>query len=388
MRKILFTYIHELKSCISDIGVMVFLLLVPAGYPLLYSYIYSQEVVRDIPVATVDHSQSSLSRTFLRNTDATPDVSTAYSCTDLQSARRLMKENKVKGIIYIPQNFEDNIKQGEQAHISIFCSMASFFYYKAILVACTEVSLSMNTHIQASELTGATAQEIKITTSPLPSEAVGLSNHSTGFANFVIPAILMLVLQQIQLLGIGMRMGTEYERRGTTKRQQPVSNIIGCSAAYLTISAPVAAYVLCIVPHIFGLSQLANGATLTLFMLPYLLASIFLAITIGNFIHSREMPMMLFVFTSIPLLFLSGISWPGSNIPLFWKIISYIFPSTPGINGFVAINNMGANLADVSTEYCILWMQTIIYFITSVISQKSKQKESTKNRQKKRLSRI
>ena len=369
MRKIILAYLHELRCCTGDIGVMVFLLLVPLGYPLLYSYIYSRQVVRDIPVAVVDHSQSSMSRTFTRNTDATPDVAVAYSCCDIPSARQLMEKNKVKGIIYIPQNFGTEIKEGRQAHVSIFCSMASFFYYKAILVACTEVSLALNSSIQAQELTGATAEETIIATSPLPNEAIGLSNPTEGFANFIIPAILILVLQQVQLLGIGMRMGTEYEKSGGQRPALDTSSILGRGAAYLTICLPVAAYVLCVVPHIFGLPQLADGTTLALFALPYLLACIFLAMTLGSIVHSRESAMLLFVFTSIPLLFLSGISWPGSSAPLFWKIFSYLFPSTPAINGFVAINNMGAALADVSFEYCVLWAQAALFFTTAICLQ-------------------
>ena len=77
--------------------------------------------------------------------------------------------------------------------------------------------------------------------------------------------------------------------------------------------------------------------------------------------------MMIYVFTSVPLLFISGISWPGSAIPEFWKVVSWIFPSTFGINGFVRINNMGATLPDVATEYHALWLQAGIYFLTTCI---------------------
>ena len=75
--------------------------------------------------------------------------------------------------------------------------------------------------------------------------------------------------------------------------------------------------------------------------------------------------MLIFVFTSVPLLFISGISWPGAAIPPFWKYVSYIFPSTFGINGFVKINNMGATLSEVAFEYKALWIQAGVYFLTT-----------------------
>lgn len=82
-------------------------------------------------------------------------------------------------------------------------------------------------------------------------------------------------------------------------------------------------------------------------------------------IRNRETCMLIFVFTSVPLLFISGISWPGAAIPPFWKYFSYIFPSTFGINGFVRINNMGATLSEIPFEYKALWIQTGFYFLTT-----------------------
>ena len=83
--------------------------------------------------------------------------------------------------------------------------------------------------------------------------------------------------------------------------------------------------------------------------------------------RGREKTIILFAFMSVPLLFVSGISWPGSGIPVFWKLVSYLFPSTFGINGYVRINTMGANLNQVATEYHVLWLQTGIYFIITCL---------------------
>ena len=66
-------------------------------------------------------------------------------------------------------------------------------------------------------------------------------------------------------------------------------------------------------------------------------------------------------------LFISGISWPGTAIPPFWKVLSWIFPSTWGIRGFVAVNTMGATWSEIQEEYHMLWLQTGIYFVTTCI---------------------
>jgi len=84
-------------------------------------------------------------------------------------------------------------------------------------------------------------------------------------------------------------------------------------------------------------------------------------------VRGREKSIILFAFMSVPLLFISGISWPGIAIPTFWKVVSYLFPSTFGINGFVRMNTLSADLSQVANEYHTLWLQTGIYFIITCL---------------------
>ena len=57
---------QELKAVVKDQGVLIFFILVPLGYPLLYTFIYTNETVREVPAAVVDNNRSSLSREYLR----------------------------------------------------------------------------------------------------------------------------------------------------------------------------------------------------------------------------------------------------------------------------------------------------------------------------------
>ena len=72
--------------------------------------------------------------------------------------------------------------------------------------------------------------------------------------------------------------------------------------------------------------------------------------------------MLLMVFVSVPLLFLTGVSWPQNNIPGFWQGASWVFPSTFGVRAYVRLNSMGATISDVATELHILWLHAFLYF--------------------------
>lgn len=49
---------REIGNIIRDKGIMIFILFVPLAYPLLYSYVYTNEVVRDVPVVVVNEDNS------------------------------------------------------------------------------------------------------------------------------------------------------------------------------------------------------------------------------------------------------------------------------------------------------------------------------------------
>lgn len=369
-----FIWKDELKNVFKDSGVMIFFFLVPFIYPLLYAFIYNNEVVHNAKMVVVDQSDSYLSREYIRKVDATADVKVVAVCSDMEEAKRMMDAKEAYGILYFPSEFSKNIHKGKQATVSLYCDMSALLFYKAFLLATTEVSLEIGKELRAQNNPSSTIEQEKITINPIPYESVALFNSQNGFASFLVPAILILVIQQTLILGIGMLGGTAREKN-RFHSLVPISRhfngtlriVFGKSLTYILLYIVVCIWALGVVPKLFSLPQVGEPWTVMLFVLPYLFASIFLSMTLSGFMTSRESPMLVFVFTSVILLFISGVSWPKEAIPPFWKAIGYLFPSTPGIQGFIRINTAGASLNEVAHEYRTLWIQAGIYFITACI---------------------
>ena len=369
-----FIWKDELKNVFKDSGVMIFFFLVPFIYPLLYAFIYNNEVVHNAKMVVVDQSDSYLSREYIRKVDATADVKVVAVCSDMEEAKRMMDAKEAYGILYFPSEFSKNIHKGKQATVSLYCDMSALLFYKAFLLATTEVSLEIEKELRAQNNPSSTIEQEKITINPIPYESVALFNSQNGFASFLVPAILILVIQQTLILGIGMLGGTAREKN-RFHSLVPVSRhfngtlriVFGKSLTYILLYIVVCIWALGVVPKLFSLPQVGEPWTVMLFVLPYLFASIFLSMTLSGFMTSREAPMLVFVFTSVILLFISGVSWPKEAIPPFWKAVGYLFPSTPGIQGFIRINTAGASLNEVAHEYRTLWIQAGIYFITACI---------------------
>lgn len=378
-------WLHEMRDMFKDEGALLFVILLPLAYPLLYSWIYNNEVVREVPVAVVDNSHSQMSREFVRHVDASPDVRVAAWSNNLEEASRLVARQEVYGIILLPEDFDRQLGRMQQTHVSVYCNMGLMLTYKAIFQTCSAVAADMNSHIQIALSGNPTTREDQLTTHPMQVSDVPIFNNTGGYGNFILPGVLVLIIQQVMLLGIGIAYGTSYEKRRFARltpmyeRRFGLARImIGRTMGFFVLFLLIAAWVLLAVPRMFHFVQMLHFSDFLLFVVPYLLACVFFATTFSFFIRQRENVMLLVVFTSVPFLFMSGVSWPKSNIPEVWQWFSWLFPSTFGIQGFIKMNTMGGVFGDIIPEIKGLWIQTVIYgvFATLVTRWQVKKREN------------
>jgi ABC-2 type transport system permease protein len=363
-----------MKQVIRDEGVLMFCLVVPLAYPLIYSWIYNNETVREVPVVVVDLSHSQESRKFIRMCDASPDVHVTSYAVDLDDAQSLVSRQVVKGIYLIPADFGTNLNRMQQGTVSVYCDMALMLTYKAIYQTAMAVASEMGAEIQTKLAGNYTNREDLITTSPLEVKDVPMFNPQGGYGTSVLPAVLMLIIQQTLALGIGLAAGTARERNRYSdlvpihKCYGGVGRIIsGKALCYLMVYAVMSTYLTMVVPRWFHFLQLAAWQDLLALLVPYLLACVFFGMTVSCLVHYRENVILLMVFVSVPLLFMSGVSWPQSAIPGYWQGVSWLFPSTFGIRAYVRMNSMGATLGDVMFEVRCLWLQAAAYFGTACL---------------------
>ena len=219
-----------------------------------------------------------------------------------------------------------------------------------------------------------TQRDEDISAAPLKFEEVAIFNPSGGYGGFILPCVLMLVLQQTLMLGIGLSEGTRRERRRlytavhmSPSRGYGIRLAMGKGLAYFMVYSVWAAYLSIVVPRLFGLVMLAQWRDLLAIMFPYLLACISFGLMLSWMVRYRENVLLLVVFTSLPFLFLSGISWPQSAIPPFWQGVGAFIPSTFAIRAYVRMASMGATVTDVMPEFRALWIQASVYFVLASI---------------------
>ena len=366
---VLYIWRNEMLQVIRDEGVLIFLVIVPLGYPLLYSWIYNNESVHEVPVVVVDQSHSKLSRQFIRDCESSPDVHVLFYAEDLDEAKSLVSRQLVKGIYLIPSDFSKRISRGEQATVSVYCDMSLMLAYKSVYQTAMVEAGRLGAGLNIKRAGNYTKREDAITAQPLAVDDVAMFNPSGGYGSCVLPAVLMLILQQTLALGIGMSAGTTRERNRNGQlipdddpHYRGAYRIVwGKAICYAMIAAVTGAYLALAVPRMFNFPHLASYWNLLWMMIPYIFACIFFGMTVSCLVRYRENVMLVMVFVSVPLLFLTGVSWPESNIPGAWQGVSWLFPSTFGVRAYVRVNTMGASIDQVLPEIRILWIQAAAY---------------------------
>ncbi|MCQ2234341.1 MAG: ABC transporter permease [Paludibacteraceae bacterium] len=368
----------EISLSVKDAGVMLFFIIAPIFYPLIYTFLYNNEETTDVKLVVVDECNTPDSRQFRRMVDATKEVEVVGLAANMTEAREAMREKSAYGVMRIPRDFSKKIVKGEQTCVNLYSDMTSLMYYKAMVLGITYVSLDMNADIQIKQLAeGGTGRQQELSAKPVKYEHIQLFNTQNGYGSYLIPGVLVLILQQLMVLGVGMAAGTN---RDNNQGKRLVAeddlfngtfrNVFGKAIAYQIVWTIASVFLFIFIPWLFELPSLGKNTTILFFAVPYVMACSFFSMTMSFIVRERESAFLLFVFTSIILLFSSGISWPWTSMNMGWRMFAHLFPSTFGVQSFVSINTMGCELGDISEPITKLWIQVFFYMICTCILYK------------------
>lgn len=362
------SYALEMKHILHDQGVVLFFLFLPLAYPVIYSLIYNPELVRDVKVVVVDHDRTAASRELVRNFDATEGAAIIGYAPEMGEAKHALAAHDCYAIMEIPQGYERHLGRSEQGQAILYCDMSLLLRYRSLLFSATDLSLDMSSKIQTQDISQLGLESLMDQGDPMPIVSSELGNLQSGFDSFIMPGVLILILQQCIILAVGMMGGARYEqaRRGIN----PVNAVgggtcvtmVGRTACYISILALPILWLTHFVPMVFQFPMAGDMLSIFAFLVPLVLASICVGFIVQAFTTEREAIFIIWVATSLLFLFLSGLTWPRYAMPPFWHAVSDMVPATWGVNGFILMNANGASLTDVSDCYYALWIQSGVYF--------------------------
>ena len=362
------SFIQTLKDIFTDKGVLLMLIIAPVIYGFFYPWPYSSEVVNHVPVGIVDYDNTPLSQTIIRYSSASPQLA-IQRFVDEQAAKEALWSNQIAGYMVIPTGLEQQVLSGKSASVSVLGNGGYFLLNKNVQLGFLKAisTVSAGIEVKKNVAQGAYAPTAAENTQAVPLQIIPLYNKTEGYGAYVVPAVSIIILQQTLLMATAMLIGTWYERR---RHMTSIRGWLGRIGALSLISFIVGCFYY---GWAFELHHYPRGKNMLgslLFLALFCPTVATLGCVLGLWFRQRERSMQILIFSSLPLLFISGYPWPADQLPEMLQMIRWIVPTTPGINTSVQLNQMGASLSQVATGFYVLAGLWLTYFILLLLIRK------------------
>ena len=350
---------RELRIVVKDVNIISVILLAPLVYPILYGSIYTHKIETNVPIVVVDEDRSDLSRTLTRYADAHQLIAVQKVVGDINEAKDLLYRLEAEAIIYIPSGFEASLKSGQGTDIKIMLNNSRFLVSNDINRAFTEVTETIGAGVRLKyyESKGLSVEQAKTQIEPVAIDMRPLFNFIESYGDFLVPGLLVLIIQQTLLMGVAESLAAERER-GTlidlfqTANRSIWTSIHGKGLLYLMLFSAYTFFYFVVHFTFYKLNFTGSISALSLLTVLFLLAVVYLALFLSSFFHSKLIALQVIVFTSYPLFLLSGYSWPVQAMPMPLQILAQCLPITPYLHAFIRITQMGAGWQHIWPE-CI-----------------------------------
>ena len=355
----------ELRAALSDRGVVLIIIGGSIFYALFYPLPYQAQVAVGLPVIVVDQDGSAHSRALIRRVDAAEQVRVIEVVHESRGAEQKLRDMKAAGMLVIPPDFGRDVLRQRPVQVGAFGNAAFMVLYSQTVTGMSNAVQDFSSEIVRERKLADGRPPLLADTlaQPLAVDLHELFNPDGGYANYIVPAVLILILQQTFLIGIGM-MGAGRREQGLA-RAASLRELLAQSGAYILLMAVLLGFFLLVVYQIYDFPRFGRMRDVYWLLLPFFLAVTFLGLALGQLFRSRETAMQLMMLVSVPAIFLAGFAWPAEIMPAWLVALGQLIPSTPGIDGFVRVYQMGASLDEVRPAQLQLWLLAGFYLLAA-----------------------
>lgn len=336
-------------------------------YCFFYPLPYLPQVVRGVPVVVADYDASSLSRKVQRDLDSTQTVRVLGVTSSIGEAIPMLQRGEIGAIVAVPNDFYRDVMHGTPTGVTVMGNGGYIVVDSAVLETTARVVAEAAAPALAAKLVQANVPPAAVMRLARAGPAFvkqPLFNTVQGYESYVVPASMGLIVHQLLIMAICIVIGTWVEGgRWVIAGNKPLSwaAFTGMTAGFSLI---IFAAILFWIGFAFWYHDLPRAANLSgaiVFGALYALAVSSVGIALGCWMGERERALQIIGGISIPLLFLSGFAFPVESIsePLIW--LSHLLPTTPGIQGFIKLNQMGATWSEVRPQLINLLLLALVY---------------------------
>jgi ABC-2 type transport system permease protein len=321
--------LRELDWLRRDGVALTLVLAVPLLAIAVLSLTFSNAVIRNLRVDVVDQDQTRSSMTVVQAVNAAPGLEVTRRSGDLDGAMHAVRSGEAIGAVYIPRGLERDIADGKRPQIVVFHNKQ---YYTPGNIASGALAASVAAAVVDLGTDGGHA--MGYAPGPLAVEQYVLTNPALNYVQFLLRAILPMVLHVVTAIAGGYAVGSEYARRDfrdwmAAADGDPLTALVGKLAPYLGILTMLMVVIAIVVHGVFEVSfrgdSLLLGIAACVLLWAYLSVGALFQLLVRNLAFGLSLtgifcsPAFGFVGVGFPLLAMSGFarSW-GDLLPLRW----------------------------------------------------------------------
>jgi ABC-2 type transport system permease protein len=193
---------HDRVALLLIFGVPLF------GFVVLTT-VFSHPVIRGLGVTVVDEDRSDASRALVEYVAASPSLKIVDRSGTLSTAAQDIRSGKAISAIYIPPDFERDLKAQRRPQVV-------GFYNQQFLTAAGIASSGLSDTLSAAVNAAAPAKRAAPTPTSvgtLAGETIALVNPQKNYAQFLLRALLPMIIHVVITLAAGYSVGSEFRRR-------------------------------------------------------------------------------------------------------------------------------------------------------------------------------
>lgn len=358
-------FVFEWRRVLGDSGAFALIVIAPLIYGIFYPQPYLGQLIRDVPIAVVDDDRTEFSRQFVQALDVHESLVVAERPATLAEAEAAVAARRVYGVVGIPAGTEREILRGQPARIPAYVDATYFLLNSRVTQGINEAAAALQAETASGPARpdGAAARAAFAQSAPVELLSQPLYNPTGAYASYVVPAAFVLILQQTLIMGVATLGGVAREAGGAAARRTrgaPVA-IAGQTLAHLALALPAWALYLIVLPRFYGFAASRDLFALVAIAVPFILAASLIGQIFGGFFRRRETAVALLLAFGLPLFFLAGVAWPPEAIPPVIRALAQAIPSSAGINAVLHVNQAGASLGEVRSDWLHLWLLVAVY---------------------------
>ena len=348
-------FVATWRTFLKDFGAVLLLFVGVFVYSFFYPLPYSNQLVRGMPIAVVDQDRSALSRQLIRYAAADPLLDVRLISPLAQEAQAALWRGEVAGVLIIPAGLQKDVSRGTAAKVQAGGNALYMLMNKSVLNGLTQSvgTVSAGLEIRHLEANTPSPHQAMAQRAPVTLDAISVFNPDDGYGAYVVPGVVVIIVQQTLLLAMALLWGTWFER-GERPARRSTPAFFGVLLAFASVAFINSAYFFGFVYWWQDYPRGGNFGGMVFFMVLFSLTVAAVGFLLATFFRTRERGAQLLLCTAIPFLFVAGFLWPVQALPPLLRALRWVLPSTAGIEGFIALNQLGARLDEIATEITAL----------------------------------